>query len=34
MRLDIRTDDQFSEMTAAELKQEILREIRELGLLP
>jgi hypothetical protein len=34
MHLNIRTDDQFVEMTAAELKQEILREMEELGLMP
>ena len=34
MRVDINTDDHSAEMTAAELKQEILREVEVLGLMP
>lgn len=34
MPLDIRNDDHSAEITAAELKQEILCDMKELGLLP
>jgi hypothetical protein len=34
LRLDIRTDDQLGAMTAAELRQEIFRDMEELGLIP